>query len=100
VQKLTQRVVSAVKPEPKERFVWDSELKGFGLRVSPKGRKSFFVQYRVGSSTRRMRIGTSDVLKAEAARRKAQELLGSVQGGADPSKDREALRTALRTAAE
>ena len=66
--KLTERNVSSYNVDPaKEHIIWDSELKGFALRVSPKGLKSYFVQYRVGSATRRMKIGTHGKIKAEAA---------------------------------
>jgi hypothetical protein len=45
-QRLTKRVVDLLVPEPADRFIWDSELKGFGLKVTPAGRKSFVAQYR------------------------------------------------------
>lgn len=44
VQKLTKAVIGALKPESKEYFVWDSELTGFGVRISPKGRKTYILR--------------------------------------------------------
>jgi hypothetical protein len=45
--KLTKSVVAAAKPNTnKEVFLWDSELRGLGLRVKPSGAKSYFLQYR------------------------------------------------------
>jgi hypothetical protein len=35
--KLTKGYVDRVKPGSKDEFHWDTELKGFGLRVSPAG---------------------------------------------------------------
>ena len=53
-EKLTKRVVDALKaPEPskvgvkvRESFLWDRELRGFGVQVMPSGLKSFVIQYR------------------------------------------------------
>jgi len=48
IKKLTKKTVEGIKPDPlKELFVWDSELKGFGLRVFPTGRRTYFLQYRI-----------------------------------------------------
>jgi len=42
--RLSKRVVDAVRPEPGQDVTrWDSDLKGFGLRVKPSGVKSFMV---------------------------------------------------------
>ena len=49
--KLTKTKVEALKPDPaKQYLVWDSELKGYGVRVSPGGAKAFFVQGRIRGS--------------------------------------------------
>ncbi len=50
--KLTDRVVSASKAEPQRYVVWDTEKKGFGLRVEPSGHKSFIVRYRTNGGGR------------------------------------------------
>jgi integrase len=93
--KLTERTVASFRVDPqKEQIVWDSDLRGFALRISPKGLKSYFIQYRKGAATRRMKIGTYGKTKAEAARSAARALLGDVEAGKDPSKERHALRNA------
>ncbi|MEM7483433.1 MAG: hypothetical protein AAF481_19905 [Acidobacteriota bacterium] len=45
--KLTKRAVDAAGPTnaPKQTFVWDSEIRGFGLRITAKGRKTFAFQF-------------------------------------------------------
>lgn len=50
---ITIRAIEALKKQPRDYFVWDDELRGFGVRVMRSGLKSFVVQYRVGARTRR-----------------------------------------------
>ena len=41
--KLTKRVVDAIRPDPeghRDVFIWDSELRGFGVRMKPSGAAS------------------------------------------------------------
>ncbi len=94
--KLTKSLIDAQLPAEREYFVWDSDLKGFALRVSPNGLKSFFAQYRVGGGrsgqTRRYAIGRFGALTLEEARREAKALLGAVALGRDPSGERSSLR--------
>lgn len=87
--KLLKRFVESITPDAElERLFWDSELKGFGLRVFPTGRKTYFVQYRNQfNSTRRKKIGVHGVITAEAAREEAKKILGDVARGGDPSSD-------------
>lgn len=89
-RKLTKRVVENVNPQlNQETLIWDSEIKGLGLRISPKGCKSYFVQYRNQyGGTRRKKIGVHGVVTAELARDKAKAILGEVARGDDPSKDK------------
>jgi integrase len=58
--KLTKSVVDEAKPGVKDRFIWDTTLKGFGLKVTPGGTKSYVFQYRIGGRagrTQRVTIG-------------------------------------------
>jgi len=50
--------------------LWDTEVKGFGLRVQPSGRRSYIYKFRTPDGRRRNRkIGDPETLTAEAARR-------------------------------
>ena len=35
--KITKRLVDGIIPAAQDTFIWDDELKGFGLRVKPSG---------------------------------------------------------------
>ena len=58
-----------------ERYYWDGELPGFGLRVYASGRKRWIVQFRKRGTFRRVTIGKPEELSAVDARRMARALL-------------------------
>ena len=86
-QRLTKRFVESIQPvEGKELLLWDSEVKGFGIRVFPTGRRTYFVQYRNKTGrTRRQKIGQHGVITADQAREETKKILGDVCKGEDPS---------------
>ena len=99
--RLTKRTVEALKSNrERDTFLWDSELRGFGVRVKPSGTKTFIIQYRNQEArTRRCVIGQYGVLTVEQARDLAQKKLAAVIDGADPSAERHSVRTGLTIAA-
>ena len=92
--RLTKRSVEALAIEAKDYLAWDKDLRGFGLRVYPSGKKTYLVQYRAGRRTRRITIGQHGPLTAEEARTRAKQLLGDVARGGDPSAEKRAKMTA------
>lgn len=95
--KLTKTTVDAEQPGNDQRFVWDSELKGFGLKIFPTGAKTFVFQYRTpeGKSCR-LTIGKySDTLTADQARKLAKDKAFEVHAGRDPQGEKKAHRNAL-----
>jgi integrase len=92
-ERLTKRVVDALKPpkpskvgvKVRESFVWDRELRGFGVQVMPSGLKSFVIQYRTPEGrSRRGVIGRYGLMTVEEARILAHEKLVAVSRGVDP----------------
>lgn len=95
--KLTKTTVEAEQPGDKERFVWDTELKGFGLKIFSTGAKTFVYQYRTPEGrTRRYTIGKySNTLTADQARKRAKDIEHEVRSGHDPMGEKKARRHAL-----
>ena len=93
--RLTKRVVDAIVPGPSDAFVWDGEVKGFGLRVKSSGVRSYLVQYRNAEGrSRRLTLGKHGVLTPDEARGQAKRALAKVAEGADPVANRNAFRAA------
>src|SRR3712207_9394514 len=53
--KLTKSAIDPLPSSTKEIIWWDTDLKGFGLKVTPAGRKVFLVQYRPAGDRRNPR---------------------------------------------
>jgi len=98
--KLTQRTVEALKcpPGKKDVLVFDSELKGLGMRVTSSGGKGFLVQYNSAAGKRRVPLGAFGALTVDQARKAAKALLGDVARGIDPVAVRRAADEAARQA--
>lgn len=84
--KITKRAIESIQSvEGKDFLVWDSDLKGFGCKITPAGKRIFVLQYRVGGRQRRFTIGQLGALTVDQARREATRLLGVVASGIDPA---------------
>src|SRR5260370_3291880 len=91
--KLTGRAIAALAlPSGKgDAIHFDDTLIGFGYRLRRSGDKvlrSFVVQYRRHGASRRVTIGSADVLGVDQARAHAQKLLAALPLGEDPAAHR------------
>lgn len=86
--KITKRTIDALTPGPGDQFLWDVELKGFGAKITPAGKISYLVQFRLGgreSRTRRYTIGLhGSPWTAATAREEATRISLLVSQGVDP----------------
>lgn len=95
VQKLTKSFIDSIplperKPDGRSSQVIyrDEQLRGFGMLVGTGGTKTFFVERRISGKVKRITIGRYGHLTPLEARTKAQELLGDIAKGNDPSEKR------------
>jgi integrase len=87
--KLTKSVVDHLAPPTTgQTFYRDDLLKGFGLRITAGGAKSFVIEKRINGKVRRITLGRYGALTVEQARKEAQKLLGKVACGVDPLAER------------
>ena len=81
-------------------FIWDDQLKGFGLRVYPSGNKSFVLSYRIAGRKRLHTIGRLGLFTPELARKEAHRLLVLAQQGIDPRQAKKNLTARKPTFAD
>ncbi|MCH7540791.1 MAG: tyrosine-type recombinase/integrase [Proteobacteria bacterium] len=91
--KITKRAVEAIAPGARDVFLWDTELPGFGCKITPRGARVYVLQYWAGGRARRYTLGRhGQTMTTEEARREAMRLKGVVARGADPAAVRAADR--------
>ena len=95
---ISKRSVDALKPGVKDIFLWDTNLKGFGIKTTPSGKKVYFAQYRIGQQKTRYTIGQHGHITPEQARKEAAQVLGKVAAGKDPNMDKKKSKQALTIA--
>jgi integrase len=71
-----------------EAFVWDDDVRGFGVRLRAGGKRVWVVQYRVGAKQRRVTLGDVKKLDPDRARAAARERLAEVTLGRDPQAEK------------
>ena len=98
--RISRKTVDAAVAAERDFILWDRDLKGFGLRVTPNGNKSYVVQYRMGGrgfNSKRRTIGRDgSPWNPTTARAEAERLLHLVGLGHDPAlQDQERQRAQL-----
>lgn len=85
---VTKRSVDGLKPGADNVFLWDDELRGFGVKVTPNGAKSYVFAYRLGgreAAKKRYTIGRhGSPWTPASARSKAEKIAALVKDGVDP----------------
>ena len=80
---ISARTVEALTVE-KDTVFWDTQLKGFGVRVYPSGSKMYVVQSRGPAGPRRVTVGRHGVISADRARRRAASIVARIKAGEEP----------------
>jgi integrase len=93
MSKLTKKLIDGLEPEDRDYIVWDDKVSGFGVKVTPAGRKVYLLKYRSDDGRQRKpTIGVHGNITCEEAREIAAGWhLGKSQGK-DTAKIRQELR--------
>jgi len=98
-QRLDDKLIKGLPlPASGAKISYDSDVPGFGVRVTSTGARSFVLNYRVAGRERRYTIGSANEWKATAARKFAADMKARVRLGHDPLAELEENRTAKTVA--
>lgn len=99
--KLTKvKVENLPIPADGQAFHWDDELRGFGVKILPSGKRVYIVQGRVAGKSRRVTLGTHGVLTCDEARKKAKAALVALDDGVDPVAEKKRVKSLALTLRE
>ena len=99
ISKRTVDAVAVPAEDVGETRLWDTDLKGFFLRVYPSGRRVYALKYRLGPLQRIYTIGVhGSPYTPETARDAAEAALRRVVDGEDPAISKKEAREALTVA--
>ena len=84
--KLTKTFIDGIRPSARDAIHWDTEVKGFGLKVTPLGRKVFVVMHRPRGhpgAAKKYTIGKFGEITVQKARERALEVVSESRRGND-----------------
>ncbi len=96
--RLTDRSIEALRPRVARYEVWDEARKGFGVRVTPRGVKSFIWVYHFNGKPRRLTFGRYPHLALADAGVRLAEAKQLLDKGIDPGSLAVSERSAERSA--
>jgi len=83
--KLTKTIIDKQAAGEADIFLWDDEVRGFGVRVQPTGTKSYLVRYRTQDGVqRKQKLGRCNDFAPDKGRELARKVLMQVAEGKDP----------------
>ena len=98
-QKITKTLIEEIIPKTESYEIYDTEIKGFLVRILPSGTATYMLAYRWHGKKTRVTIGRCTVLKTAQAREAAKNLLADLTKGIDPGEKKRELKKPVPAAA-
>lgn len=87
---LTKSFIEKLEAQNKDYIVWDDKISGFGVKITPRGRKSYLMKYRTHEGRQRKpHIGVHGNITCEQARKIAEKWHGRIANNEDPFEEKE-----------
>ena len=101
-KRFTDAQLKGLKPSSKRTILFEDGGRGFGVRVEPSGRKSFFLEYRFGEGKERRNrvytIGQYPQITLTQARSIASQSLAQIEKSIDPAAKKQTKKVTDRNA--
>ena len=89
---LVKKYIESLQPKEKDYVAWDAALKGFGCKVTPKGRKVYIYCYRnLAKRQIKLILGKHGLLTTDMARKKVSEIISKINDGIDPREEKKKI---------
>jgi integrase len=95
-KKLTQEFVASLVPDGRDRLVFDGAMPGFGIRLTPAGKRIWIARAKCGGRRIYHPLGEFPALSLTAARKAASRALEDIRQGLDPALERRAREMAIQ----
>jgi len=90
---ITKRLIDKIQAIDVDLIIFDTKIRGFGLKVAPSGRKTFIPKYtNPHGRQRKPTIGTYGDITLDQARKIASKWKARIVQGGDPSADKRNTR--------
>jgi|GEM_PF-2861215 len=100
-EKITKMTVARAKKMTRDAIIWDSEIKGFGIRVRKGGSRRYILKYRhIVGGQRWLTLGNVDSLELDDARIAAKKAVARIADGEDPAETKRIGRIERKVALE
>lgn len=85
-KRITETTLVKLSPKPQERFIRDTEQRGFQIKITPTGHAAYFVEARIGGTgkVKKFKIGNVGDMSLTQARERARASLSQIREGIDP----------------
>lgn len=96
--KLTKTVVDdfCKAPPTAEKYLWDTEVRGYGVRLMPTGVASYVLKYRTEEGRqRKLQLARVGAVTSDQARAIAKKKQSEIADGRDPSAERRSIRNSI-----
>lgn len=93
---LTKEYIESLQPASKDYVVWDKKQTGFGIKITPQGKRVYIYKYRLSSrKQQKYTIGKHGQMTLQQARKAADDIYVKVRSGVNPMAEKQEYKKAL-----
>ena len=90
-KRLTDAGIARLRPEPREYTVWDTRVRGLGVRVRPSGTRTYIYQRKSTSGIQKVSLGPATLRGIEEVRRSCLAMAAAAVEARETAQDKPPL---------